>query len=74
MAMHGKVEITDELLNQLNAVLEKELKLEFDEAIKRFQDRKNELCARVLLNVHKEISFSTLGETITFIIKPAKHE
>lgn len=58
-----------ELLMALNKSLEEKLNKEFDELVKSFNDRKRELVAKVLLEVHRNFDIQKAGDCIIFTIK-----
>ena len=67
-----KVDITKDLKEKIDGALKEAMEVEFNEAIKRFNLRKNEIISRILLSVQREIDINTHGQTVTFTIKEIK--
>jgi len=70
----ANINISPELIKLIDISLQKELEKEFDEAIIKFNHRRVEILARVLLSVHKEVSMQKIGENIVFTIKEITKE
>ncbi len=68
----AKIDITKELSNAIDKALEVELGKEFDEAIERFNKRKNEIVSGVLLRVSKSVDIRTMGESLQITIREIK--
>ena len=70
--LEAKVDITKDLKEKIDGALKEAMEVEFNEAIKRFNLRKNEIISRILLSVQREIDINTHGQTVTFTIKEIK--
>ena len=68
----AKIDITKELSNAIDKALEVELGKEFDEAIERFNKRKNEIVSGVLLRVSKSVDIRTMRESLQITIREIK--
>lgn len=65
----ANIEITPEFNRAIGEKLEKLVGDEFDSAIKKIQEKKNEIISGILLSVHKEVSINSIGNTVTFTIR-----
>lgn len=63
------IDISEDLAKLVKLTLERELEKEFDLAKQRFEERKGEIIAGILLLVSKQIDMQVLGEKIVFEIK-----
>lgn len=63
------VDVSEKISGLIDAVLEKELSEEFDRAIKRFNERKGEIIAGVLLNTQKIFHAEIHGQNIVFTVR-----
>lgn len=56
----------------IEAGLKEEIEKEFDEQMKVLNSRKNEICARILIDATQMAEFRQTGDTITFQIREIK--
>lgn len=63
------IDITKNVEELIQKVLQKELEQEFDLAIKKFNERKAEILARVLLDITKNVQMETMGTNIVFTLR-----
>lgn len=63
------IDITKSVEELIHNVLQKELEKEFDLAIKKFNERKTEILARVLLDITKNVHMETMGTNIVFTLR-----
>jgi hypothetical protein len=67
--LETKLDITPEIVKALETALQNELSKEFDEAVKRFNDKKLEIISRILISIHKTVDIQTAGRSVIFTIR-----
>ena len=63
-----KIDLSQKLKQIIETTLEEEFKKEFDLAVKRFEKRKGEIVAGIIVNITKSTDMRIMEDRITFEI------
>jgi UDP-glucose 6-dehydrogenase len=72
MAIETKIDISKQVQAIVEKALEMELEKEFTEAVKRFNERKTEILARVLVSIYSQVEMQSNGHNIVFTLREIK--